>query len=128
MSQQGSRQLCLAGCLQSPPAVGKVEAQVKVEKKESDLRSILPSTSAYIRTAASLPTVASVAWSIVVWAVDVRTVKKWRPVDPGATQVETESHRGVDVEGWDRLYDDGWLCQLALQIGTRGGLAVELIC
>jgi hypothetical protein len=74
-----------------------------------------------------LPTVAAVAWSIVAWAVDVRAVIIWRPVDPRATQIEAESHRGIGVEGRDRLHDGGWLCQLTLQIGTRGGLAVELI-
>jgi len=61
-------------------------------------------------SAAWLPTVTPVAWSIVVWAIDVRGVKKWRPVDPGATQVEPESHRGIGVEGRDRLHDSGWLC------------------
>ena len=25
------------------------------------------------------------------------------------------------------MYDGGWLCELALQVGTRGGLAVDLI-
>ena len=75
----------------------------------------------------SLPTVAPVARSIVAWAVDVWAVKKWRPVDPGASQVEPESHRGIGVEGRDRVHDSGWLCQLTLQVGTRRGLAVELI-
>jgi hypothetical protein len=42
----------------------------------------------------SLPTVATVAWYIVAWAVNVRAVIIWRPVDPRATQVEAESHRG----------------------------------
>ena len=74
-----------------------------------------------------LPMVAPVAMSIVARAVDVRAVKVWLSVDPRATQVEAESHRGVGVEGRDRLHDGGWLCQLALQICTRGGLAVELI-
>ena len=80
-----------------------------------------------MRGKTSLPTVSPVAWSIVAWAVDVRAVKKWRPVDPGATQVEAESHRGIDVEGRDRLHDGGWLRELALQVGTCGRLAVELI-
>ena len=75
-----------------------------------------------------LPTVAPVAKSIVARAVDVRAVKVWLSVDPRAIQVEAESHRGVGVEGRDRLHNGGWLCQLALQIGTRGGLAVELSC
>ncbi len=43
------------------------------------------------------------------------------------SQVEAESYRGIGVEGRDCLHDGGWLCQLALQIGIRGCLAVELI-
>ena len=57
--------------------------------------------------AAWLPTVAPVAMSIVARAVDVRAVKVWLSVDPGATQVEAESHRGIGVEGRDRLHDGG---------------------
>jgi hypothetical protein len=78
-------------------------------------------------SAPSLPTVAPVAWSIVARVVDVRAVIIWQPVDPRAAKVEAESHRGIGVEGRDRLHDGGWLRQLALQIGIRGGLAVELI-
>ena len=74
-----------------------------------------------------LPTVALVAMSIVARAVDVWAVKVWLSVDPRATKVEAESHRGVGVEGRGCLHDGGWLCQLALQLGTRGGLAIELI-
>jgi hypothetical protein len=65
--------------------------------------------------------------SIVARVVDIRAVKVWLSVDPRATQVEAESYRGVGVEGRDCLYDGGWLCQLAMHICTRGGLAVELI-
>jgi hypothetical protein len=75
----------------------------------------------------SLPTVAPVMWSIVAQAVEERRVIIWRSEDPGATQVETESHRGIGVEGRDRLHDGGLLCQLTLQIGTRGCLTIELI-
>ena len=88
---------------------------------------VQPVSLSFMRGKAGLPTVAPVAWSILEWAVDVRAVKKWRPVDPGATQVEAESHRRIGVEGRDRLHDSGWLCQLTLQIGTRRGLAVKLI-
>jgi hypothetical protein len=73
-----------------------------------------------------LPTVAPVVWSIVAQTVEERRVIIWRPKDPGATQVEAESHRGIGIEGRDRLHDSGWLCQVTVQIGIRGGLAVEL--
>jgi hypothetical protein len=71
--------------------------------------------------------VAPVVWSIIAQTVEEREVIIWRPKDPGATQVEAESHRGIGIEGRDCLQDGGWLCQLALQVDTRGSLAVELI-
>ena len=58
-------------------------------------------------SAAWLPTVAPVVWSIVPQTVEERRVIIWRRKDPGATQVETESHRGIGIEGRDRLHDNG---------------------
>jgi hypothetical protein len=74
-----------------------------------------------------LPTVAPVAWSIEVWAVDVREGEKRRPVDPGATEGEAEPYWGIGVEGREHLHDSGWLCKLALQRGACGRLTVKLI-
>ena len=65
-----------------------------------------------------LPAVAPVVWAIVAGVEDVRAEKIWRPVDPGASHLEAESHRGIGVEGRDYLYDGGWLRELPLQIGT----------
>src|SRR4029077_14902173 len=80
-----------------------------------------------MRGKSSLPTVAPVMWSIVAQAIEERRVIIWRSEDPRATQVEAESHRGIGVEGRDRLHDGGWLCQLTLQIGTRGCMTLALI-
>ncbi len=70
---------------------------------------------------------APVAGSIAERAKGERGVIKWRAIDPGASQGKTESHTGIGIEGRDRLHDGGWLCQLTLQLGIRGCLAVELI-
>jgi hypothetical protein len=50
-----------------------------------------------------LPTIAPVARSIVVWTEDVRAIKKWRSVDPGASQGKAESHRGITCRGEEPL-------------------------
>jgi hypothetical protein len=66
-----------------------------------------------------LPTMAPEVWSsIIARSIDIWAVKIWGAVDPGATQVKAESHRGVDIEGRDWLHDHGWLCRLALQVGA----------
>ena len=74
-----------------------------------------------------LPRVAPVAGSMAERTEGERGVIKWRAVDPGASQGKTESHTGIGIEGRDHLHDGGWLCRLALQVGTRGRLAVDLI-
>jgi hypothetical protein len=62
-----------------------------------------------------------------MWAKDVWAGKKRRPVAPRATQRKAESYRGICIKRRGQLYDGGWACQLTLQFGIRGGLAVELI-
>ena len=70
-----------------------------------------------------LPAVAPLVWAIVVGGGDVLAEKIWRPVDPVASHVEAESHRGIGVEGRDHLYNGEWLRELPLQISTCGRLA-----
>jgi len=75
---------------------------------------------------APLPTVAPIAQSIVTRAGEEWGVIIWRSVDPGASQVEAEAYRGIGIDGRGCLHNRVSLCQLALQVRTRGSLAVEL--